>query len=91
MRVTISADDGDEIAVVSDQLSAKQSVVRMELRNPSYDEAGDFDWVILSPGHARQLAHALIRASALIEGLPSGRIASHSAAGLPDVVDVEFA
>ena len=76
MRVIIDADDGDEIVVVSDELSSEQSIVRMERHHPHHDEVEEFDWVILSPARARQLAFALYHASELIERLPSGDLGS---------------
>lgn len=71
MRVVIGADDGDELTVVSDDVTAAQSIVRLEIHNPYYDEAQGYDWVILSAERARKLAIALLEASEAITSDPN--------------------
>ena len=56
----IQADDGDELGVHAFQLSAQQTVVRLEIDNPAYRDGGDSDWITLTAERARRLGHALI-------------------------------
>jgi hypothetical protein len=67
MQTVIKADDGDLITVHADDLSIEQLTVRLELENPAYGGAGDFDQLMLSTRCARELGKALIQSAELVE------------------------
>src|SRR6202045_5185959 len=67
MQTVIKADDGDIITVHADDLSIEQLTVRLELENPAYGGAGDFDQLMLSTRCARELGKALIQSAELVE------------------------
>jgi hypothetical protein len=67
MQTLIKADDGDLITVHADDMSIEQLTVRLELENPAYGAAGDFDQLTLSTRCARELGKALIQSAELVE------------------------
>jgi hypothetical protein len=71
MARLIRADDGDEVGVHAFQLSARQTVVRLEIDNRAYDGC-DSDWITLSAECARSLGKALLAIADDIERTNQG-------------------
>jgi hypothetical protein len=64
MREIITAEDGDEVVVVTTPLSLQQALVQVELASQTFDSTDAFSLV---PQRARELAQALIAAADVIE------------------------
>jgi hypothetical protein len=67
MQTVIKADDGDQLTVHADDLSIEQLTIRLEIENPAYAQAGEFDTLTMSTKSARELGLALIQAAELVE------------------------
>lgn len=67
MHVVITADDGDRVTVQVDAFAIEQAMVRLELDNPAYAHAPDFECISLSAERARELGRALLTAAQVIE------------------------
>jgi hypothetical protein len=67
MRIAIQADDGDEVSICTDFVSAEQVLVTLEFENGIYGESGQLDSVTLTTAKARELAKALLSVADSIE------------------------
>jgi hypothetical protein len=67
MRICIQADDGDEVSIKADFVSAEQGVVTLEIENSLYTSALEIESVTLTLDKARQLANALLSVAHSIE------------------------
>ncbi len=66
MRISIRADEGDEVSISADFISVEQGVVIMEIENALYDSEG-VEAVTLTVDKARELAKALLSVVSAIE------------------------
>ena len=60
MRVAIQADDGDEVSIKADFVSAEQGIITLEIENALYNSALEIKSVTLTLDKARELADALL-------------------------------
>ena len=67
MQTVIKADDGDRLTIHADDLSIEQLTIRLEIENPAYSQAAEFDTLTMSTRSARELGLALIEAADLVE------------------------
>ena len=67
MRISVQADEGDEVSVNADFLSVEQDLVTLQIDNTLYDSEIEIETVTLSIGKARELAHALLSVVDAIE------------------------
>jgi hypothetical protein len=67
MRICIQADDGDEVSIKADFVSAEQGVVTLEIENGLYASAIEIESVTLTLDKARELANALLSVADSIE------------------------
>ena len=67
MRIAIQADDGDEVSIKADFVSAEQGIVTLEIENALYNSALEIEFVMMTLEKARELANALLSVVASIE------------------------
>ena len=67
MRICVQADDGDEVAICADVISAEQALVTLEIDNPLYCAETALETVSLTVNKARELARALVSVADAIE------------------------
>lgn len=67
MRIAIQADDGDEVSIKADFVSAEQGIVTLEIENALYNSALEIKSVTMTLEKARELANALLSVVASIE------------------------
>ena len=67
MRISVQADEGDEVSVKADVLSMEQDLVTLQIDNTLYDLETEIETVTLSIDKARELAHALLSVVDAIE------------------------
>jgi hypothetical protein len=60
MYVAIQADDGDEVSIKADFISAEQGIVTLEIENALYNSELEIESVTLTLDKARELANALL-------------------------------
>jgi hypothetical protein len=60
MRIAVQADDGDEISIKADFVSAEQGIVTLEIENALYNSVLEIESVTLKLDKARELANALL-------------------------------
>jgi hypothetical protein len=60
MHVAIQADDGDEVSIKADSISAEQGIVTLEIENALYNSTLEIESVTLTLDKARELANALL-------------------------------
>lgn len=60
MRIAIQADDGDEVSIKADFVSAQQRIVTLEIENALYNSALEIESVTLTLDRARELANAVL-------------------------------
>ena len=56
MRISVQADEGDEVSISADFISVEQATVTLEIENTSYDSQPELESVTLSIDKARELA-----------------------------------
>jgi len=59
MRVSVRADEGDEVSISADFVSIEQAIVTLEIENSLYDSQIEVETVSLTIDKARELARAL--------------------------------
>jgi hypothetical protein len=69
MRIAIQADDGDEVSIKADFVSAQQRIVTLEIENALYNSALEIESVTLTLDKARELADALLSVVDSIESV----------------------
>lgn len=67
MRISIQADDGDEMSINTNVISVEQAVVTLQLKNPIYDSVAELEEVTLTIDKARDLAWALLITTDAVE------------------------
>jgi len=67
MRIAVQADDGDEVSINTDVISAEQAVVTLQIKNPIYDSVAELEEVTLTIDKARDLAWALLTMADAVE------------------------
>ena len=67
MRISVQADEGDEVSVKADVLSMEQDLVTLQIDNTLYNSETEIETVTLSIDKARELAHALLSVVDAIE------------------------
>ena len=67
MRITVQADDGDEVAISADVISAEQALVTLTIENSFYEPEGELESLKLTVENARELATALMSVADAIE------------------------
>jgi len=67
MRISVQADDGDEVSINTDVISAEQAVVTLQIKNPIYDSVAELEEVTLTIDKARDLAWALLTMADAVE------------------------
>ena len=67
MRIAVQADDGDQISICADFISAEQAVVTLEIENELYTTDSEFDLLTLTVEKARELAKALLSVAEAVE------------------------
>jgi hypothetical protein len=67
MRVSVQADEGDEVSISADFISVEQAIVTLEIENTFYDSQTELESVTLSIDKARELARALLSVVNAIE------------------------
>ena len=67
MRISVQADEGDEVSISADFISVEQATVTLEIENTSYDSQPELESVTLSIDKARELAKALLSVVNAIE------------------------
>ena len=67
MRVSVQADEGDEVSISADFISVEQAIVTLEIENTFYDSQTELESVTLSIDKARELAQALLSVVNAIE------------------------
>jgi hypothetical protein len=67
MRVSVQADEGDEVSISADFISVEQAIVTLEIENTFYDSQTERESVTLSIDKARELARALLSVVNAIE------------------------
>ncbi len=76
MRIAVQADDGDEVSINTDVISAEQAVVTLRIENPIYDPVAELEEVTLTIDKARKLAFALLTMADAVEfvGTPGAEV-----------------
>lgn len=76
MRIAVQADDGDQISICADYVSAEQAVVTLEIENELYPADSEFDLLTLTVAKARELAMALLSVADAVEfvGTPANQL-----------------
>ena len=74
MRIAVQADDGDEISIKADFVSAEQGIVTLEIENALYNSVLEIESVTLKLDKARELANALL---SVVDSVEFIRIPSH--------------
>jgi hypothetical protein len=67
MRIAIQADEGDEVSISADYISAEQAIVTLEIENAIYNSEIEIEAVTLTIEKARELASALLSVIEAIE------------------------
>jgi hypothetical protein len=67
MRISVQADEGDEVSISADFISVEQATVTLEIENPFYNSQTELESVTLSIDKARELAQALLSGVDAIE------------------------
>ncbi len=67
MRIAIQADEGDEVSISADYISAQQAIVTLEIENALYNSEIEIEAVSLTIEKARELARALLSVVEAIE------------------------
>jgi hypothetical protein len=67
MRIAIQADDGDEVSISADVVSAEQALVTLQVENALYEPVAELETVALTIDKARELARALLSVADAIE------------------------
>jgi len=67
MRIAVRADDGDEVSITADVVSAEQALVTLQLENPIYGSVAELEAVTLTIDRARELAWALLSVADAVE------------------------
>jgi len=67
MRVSVRADEGDEVSISADFVSIEQAIVTLEIENSLYDSQIEVETVSLTIDKARELARALLSVAEAIE------------------------
>ena len=67
MRISVQADEGDEISISADFISVEQAIVTLEIENNLYNSQPELELVALSIDKARELAKALLSVVNAIE------------------------
>ena len=67
MRVSVQADEGDEVSISADFISVEQAIVTLEIENTLYNSQPELKSVTLSIDKARELAKALLSVVNAIE------------------------
>jgi hypothetical protein len=67
MRISVRADEGDEVSISADFISVEQGVVTMEIENALYNSEPQVEAVTLTVDKARELAKALLSVAGAIE------------------------
>ncbi len=67
MRIAIQADQGDEVLISADYISAEQAIVTLEIENALYNSEIEIEAVTLTIEKARDLAEALLSVVEAIE------------------------
>jgi hypothetical protein len=67
MRIAIQADEGDEVSISADFVSAEQAIVTLEIENALYHSETQIEAVTLPLEKARELAKALLSVVEAIE------------------------
>jgi hypothetical protein len=78
MRIAVQADDGDEVSISADVVSAEQALVTLQIENPLYESLSELETVTLTIDKARELAMALLSVADAIEfvGKPARELGS---------------
>jgi hypothetical protein len=77
MRIIIQADDGDEVAISADSISAEQGVLTLAILNAWYKPESELETLTLTVDKARELATAL---QAVAEAIEFVRVPANAAA-----------
>lgn len=88
MRIVVRADDGDQITVKADDITAEQRIVTLEFHNLTFNEIEEFESIALTVDRARELATALATIAATVDDVtadskPVSFPASQAGLGLP--------
>jgi hypothetical protein len=67
MRIAVQVDDGDQVSICADFISAEQAVVTLEIENVIYSLDSEFESLTLTVEKARELAAALLSVTDAIE------------------------
>jgi hypothetical protein len=67
MRIAVQADDGDEVSISADVISAEQALVTLQIESALYDSVAEPEAVTLTVDKARDLAWALLTMADAIE------------------------
>jgi len=67
MRIAVQADDGDEVSINANVISAEQAVVTLQIENPIYGSMVELEEVTLTIEKARELAWALLMTADAVE------------------------
>jgi predicted secreted protein len=67
MRIAVQADDGDEVSITADVVSAEQALVTLQIENSIYDSVAELEEVTLTIDKARELAWALLTTADAVE------------------------
>lgn len=73
MRISVCADEGDEVSISADFISVEQGVVTMEIENALYNSEPEVETVTLTVDKARELAKALL---SVVGGIELGTTAT---------------
>jgi hypothetical protein len=76
MRITVQADDGDEVSISADVISAEQALLTLTIESTAYDSAQELESLTLTVEKARELAKALVSVAEAIEfvNAPAGSL-----------------
>jgi predicted secreted protein len=67
MRIAIQADDGDEVSISADVISAEQALVTVTIENSLYSADAELESLTLTVEKARELAKALVSVADAVE------------------------
>jgi hypothetical protein len=67
MRISVQADEGDEVSISADFISVEQAIITLEIENTFYNSQSELESVTLSADRARELARALLSVVNAIE------------------------
>jgi predicted secreted protein len=67
MRIAVQADDGDEVSISADVISAEQALVTLTIENALYEPNSELESLTLTVEKARELAMALMSVADAIE------------------------